>query len=51
MFAPKDSGLGPVLFEAVQNMFDSGAMAEIAQEWELENVLVDEPMFNPITEG
>lgn len=51
MFAPKDAGLGPVLYQAVQNMFDSGAMDEIAQEWELENVLVDEPMFNPITEG
>lgn len=51
MFAPKDSGLGPVLFEAVENMFASGAMAEIAQTWELENVLVDAPMFNPITEG
>ena len=48
MFTPKD-GLGPVLFQAVENMYASGAFDAIVAEWELETVVVDEPMLNPIT--
>ena len=51
MFTPKDNGLGEVLYEAVQNIFDNGEFDAIVDRWGLGNVVVDEPMFNPVTSG
>jgi len=49
MFAPKDNELGPVLHKAMQNLFESGQYIEFMEKWGLENVAVDEPLYNPVT--
>lgn len=50
LFAPKrEDGLGPVLFKAMQNLFESGEYMEFMESWGLENVAVPEPLYNPIT--
>ncbi|MHA6667863.1 transporter substrate-binding domain-containing protein [Homoserinimonas sp. A447] len=49
MFAPKTSGLGPVLFKAVENMFANGSYDELMKKWNLESVALAEPVFNPAT--
>lgn len=47
LLTPKDSGLGPVLLEAFQNIFDSGEYAELMEKWQLTNVSVDAPVLDP----
>lgn len=49
MFAPKDNELGPVLYQAVQNLFESGEYARFMATWNLSNVAIDEPLYNPVT--
>lgn len=51
MFAPKTTGLGDVLHQAVQNIFENGEYETFMKKWGLSNVALDEPMFNPITGG
>lgn len=51
MFAPKSNELGPVLFQAVENLFESGEYAEFMEKWGLSNVALDEPLYNPVTGG
>ncbi|MCW4384638.1 transporter substrate-binding domain-containing protein [Salinibacterium sp. SYSU T00001] len=51
MFAPKSNELGPVLFQAVENLFENGEYAEFMERWGLSNVALDEPLYNPVTGG
>lgn len=47
LLTPKDSGLGTVLFDAFQNLFDNGEYAKIMKKWGLESVMLDKPQLNP----
>lgn len=49
MLTPKDNELGPVLFKAVQNMFADDSYAALMKKWKLENIALDEPLYNPAT--
>lgn len=51
MFLPKDSGLAPAMLAAFQGIFDNGEYERIMSEWKLTDVMVDEPVLNPMTEG
>lgn len=51
MFAPKDNELGPVFFQAMENLFESGEYEEFMEEWNLSNVAVEAPLYNPVTGG
>ena len=44
---PKDSGLAPVLQEAVQRMFDNGSYDALIKKWGLEDVKIDKSVLNP----
>ncbi|PXY30384.1 ABC transporter substrate-binding protein [Prauserella sp. PE36] len=46
LFVPKDSGLGPVLHEAFQELFDSGEYRRIMEQWGLTEVMVEKPLLN-----
>jgi polar amino acid transport system substrate-binding protein len=47
LLAPKSSGLGPVLHKAFIEIFDNGKYKEIVDQWDLDDVAVDEPVLNP----
>jgi polar amino acid transport system substrate-binding protein len=47
LLTPKDSGLGPVMHKAWQELFDNGDYERIMEKWELTEVSVDEPVLNP----
>jgi polar amino acid transport system substrate-binding protein len=49
LLTPKDSGLGPVLHEAFQNIFKNGKYEAVLEKWGLETVAVEEPLINPTT--
>jgi len=49
MLVPKSSGLGPVLRDAFQVLFDGGEYARIMQDWGLSDVTVDKPLLNVAT--
>jgi polar amino acid transport system substrate-binding protein len=49
MLTPKDSGLGAVLLEAFQRIFDNGEYTKVLEEWGLTEVAVDAPQINPVT--
>ena len=49
MMAPKTSGLGPVLFKAVENIYASGEYEKFMEKWKLESVALEAPQFNPAT--
>ncbi|MFC4003821.1 transporter substrate-binding domain-containing protein [Prauserella oleivorans] len=46
LFVPKDSGLGPVLHKAFQELFDSGEYRRIMEQWGLTDVMVEKPLLN-----
>jgi polar amino acid transport system substrate-binding protein len=47
LLTPKGNGLGEVLTQAFQNLFDSGEYAEIMEKWHLSSVMIDAPELNP----
>jgi len=47
MLTSKDDGLGQVLYEAVQQMFEDGSYSDLMSKWKLDDVAVDEPTLNP----
>ncbi|GAB3577554.1 ABC transporter substrate-binding protein [Amycolatopsis endophytica] len=49
LLVPKTSGLGPVLRDAFQALFDSGEYRQIMQKWGLTDVAVDKPLLNVAT--
>lgn len=49
MLTPKANDLGPVLYKAVQNLFENGEYQTFMAENNLSNVALDEPLFNPMT--
>lgn len=46
MVIPKDSGLGPVVLDAFEELFENGEYQRIMEEWGLTDVMVDEPEMN-----
>lgn len=48
LLTPKGNGLGEVLTQAFQNLFDSGEYAEIMEKWHLSSVMIDAPELNPV---
>ncbi|MFC4855907.1 transporter substrate-binding domain-containing protein [Actinophytocola glycyrrhizae] len=46
MLVPKSGGLGPVMFEAFEEIFANGEYERIMKEYGLEKVAVDEPKLN-----
>jgi polar amino acid transport system substrate-binding protein len=51
MFLPKDNELAPAMLAAFQGIFDNGEYERIMTEWDLTDVMVDEPVLNPMTAG
>lgn len=49
MLVPKESGLGNVVFQAFERMFENGTYDEIMAKWGLENVKLDAPQINAIS--
>jgi polar amino acid transport system substrate-binding protein len=49
LLTPKDSGIGPVLLEAFERIFENGKYEEIMREWGLEAVTVEKPQINAIS--
>ncbi|MFD4192717.1 MULTISPECIES: transporter substrate-binding domain-containing protein [Amycolatopsis] len=49
LLVPKTSGLGPVLRDAYQALFDSGEYRQIMQKWGLTDVTVEKPLLNVAT--
>lgn len=49
LFVPKDSGLGPVLHKAFQELFESGDYSEIMGRWGLTDVMIEQPLLNVAT--
>lgn len=49
MLAPKESGLGSVLLQAFERLFENGTYDELMSEWGLDSVMVDAPQINPVT--
>lgn len=47
MLAPKSNELGPVLLDAMQNLFDDGSYAEYMEKWQVSNIALDAPLLNP----
>lgn len=47
MLAPKDNELGPVLLEAMKNLFADGSYMEYMEKWEVANIAIDAPILNP----
>jgi polar amino acid transport system substrate-binding protein len=46
MLVPKDGGLGPVMLEAFQQLFDDGTYADIIARYGLGEVTIPAPVFN-----
>ncbi|WP_261166447.1 transporter substrate-binding domain-containing protein [Microbacterium sp. Marseille-Q6965] len=51
MFMPKSNELAPAMFAAFEGIFDNGEYERIMTEWELTDVMVEEPQLNPMTAG
>lgn len=51
MFMPKDNELAPAMLAAFQGIFDNGEYERIMTEWNLTDVMVEEPVLNPMTAG
>ncbi|WP_203137579.1 transporter substrate-binding domain-containing protein [Microbacterium sp. JZ31] len=51
MFMPKDNELAPAMLAAFQGIFDNGEYERIMTQWELTDVMVEEPVLNPMTAG
>jgi len=51
MFMPKDNELAPAMLAAFEGIFENGEYERIMTEWDLLDVMVDEPTLNPITAG
>ncbi|MGY1714941.1 transporter substrate-binding domain-containing protein [Geodermatophilus nigrescens] len=50
LLTPKSNELGPVVFEAFQVLFENGDYERVMEEWNLQDVTIDEPLLNPATE-
>ena len=51
MFMPKDNELAPAMLAAFEGIFANGEYDRIMSEWELDDVTVDAPTLNPMTES
>lgn len=51
LFMPKSNELAPAMFAAFEGIFENGEYERIMTEWELTDVMVDEPQLNPMTAG
>lgn len=49
MFLPKEPGLAAAMLAAFENLFENGEYERIMTEWDLEDVMVDAPVLNPMT--
>lgn len=50
LLTPKSNELGPVMFAAFQLLFDNGQYDELVNKWELQDIAVDEPTYNPASD-
>ncbi|MGM7669807.1 transporter substrate-binding domain-containing protein [Microbacterium sp. A93] len=51
MFMPKDNELAPAMLAAFEGIFENGEYDRIMSEWELDDVTVEAPTLNPMTES
>lgn len=51
LLTPKESELGPVIYEAYQELFANGEYERIMHKWGLDDVKVDAPILNAATSG
>lgn len=51
MFLPKDNELAPAMLAAFEGIFENGEYDRIMSEWELNDVTVEAPTLNPMTES
>lgn len=51
MFLPKDNELAPAMLAAFEGIFANGEYDRIMSEWALDDVMVDAPTLNPMTES
>ncbi|MFS8199730.1 transporter substrate-binding domain-containing protein [Streptomyces sp. CWNU-52B] len=50
LLVPKDSGLGPVVHKAFQELVDNGEYRRVMEHWGLKDVMVDKPVLNLASE-
>lgn len=50
MFMPKDNDLSGAMLAAFEGIFENGKYERIMSEWKLDDVTVDAPVLNPMTE-
>ncbi|REE04832.1 transporter substrate-binding domain-containing protein [Citricoccus nitrophenolicus] len=50
MFLPKDNELAPAMLAAFEGIFENGEYDRIMSEWELDDVTVEAPTLNPMSE-
>lgn len=47
LLTPKTNELGPVIFSAFELLFEDGQYDELVKKWELEDIAIEAPTFNP----
>ncbi|OZC53668.1 hypothetical protein CH267_15805 [Rhodococcus sp. 06-621-2] len=47
LLTPKTNELGPVIFSAFEVLFEDGQYDELVKKWELEDISIEAPAFNP----
>lgn len=51
MFLPKDNELAPAMLAAFEGIFENGKYEKVMSEWGLEDVSVEAPTLNPMSES
>lgn len=51
MFLPKDNELAPAMLAAFEGIFENGEYKKVMSDWGLEDVSVDAPSLNPMSES
>lgn len=51
MFLPQDNELAPAMLAAFEGIFENGEYEKVMSEWGLEDVSVDAPSLNPMSES
>jgi polar amino acid transport system substrate-binding protein len=51
MFLPKDNELSAAMLAAFEGIFSNGEYERIMSEWQLDDVMVEAPVLNPMSSG